>query len=306
MSVDASTGDGAETGAAARYVADRLGLAGRRAVIVGGGGGLGRACADDLAGAGVDLALADRNADTLDETVAAVSKRGVDVVHQVLDAREPEALDAFYHAVADAFDGRIDILVNVVGGTFHQPFADSRPRGWDAIIRSNFTWLLHSTHAAIPLLRRAGGGSIVNITSIEAHRAAPGFAVYAGTKAAVTNFGRTLALELAPDAIRVNTIAPDLVPTAGMQALSENEGAAGQLGVRLATPLGRLGAYTDVGGVALFLASDLSAFVTGSTVHPDGGALASSGWQNWGDDGYRLRPPDRLLRAYVEDPQGPT
>ena len=132
----------------------------------------------------------------------------------VFDAREPERIEAFFEAVDAAYGGKLDILVNVVGGTFKQPFADSSPKGWAALIRANFTWLLHSTHLAIPRMRVTGrGGSIISFTSIEGHRAAPGFAVYAAMKAAVVNFTRTIAVELAPEGIRVNTIAPDMTPT---------------------------------------------------------------------------------------------
>jgi NAD(P)-dependent dehydrogenase (short-subunit alcohol dehydrogenase family) len=205
-------------------------------------------------------------------------------------------------------DGHLDVLVNVVGGTFKQPFADTRPRGWDALIRANFTWLLHSTHLAIPLMRRTGsGGSIINVTSIEAHRAAPTFAVYAAMKAAVTSFARTLAVELGPDRIRVNTIAPDRVPTERMLARPPEERVAsgwgddpgGVLATGIGIPMGRRGTYGDIGGSALVLASDLSSYITGCSLHPDGGVTASSGWFNWPESGFLNFPPpevaDRLL-----------
>ena len=113
--------------------------------------------------------------------------------------------------------GRLDALVNVAGGTFKADFIDTNVRGWDAVIRTNFGWLLLQHAARARQMREQGdGGSIITITSIEGHRAAPGYAVYAGMKAAVTNFSRTLALELAPERIRVNTIAPDQTPTEGM------------------------------------------------------------------------------------------
>src|SRR6202041_3108627 len=111
--------------------------------------------------------------------------------------------------------------------TFRQLFSESNPRGWEALIRTNFTWLLHATHLAIPRMRAAGhGGSIINLTSIEGHRAAPNFAVYAGMKAAVTNFGRSLALELAAEGIRVNAIAADMVPTEGSYQITADQGEA--------------------------------------------------------------------------------
>jgi len=183
----------------------------------------------------------------------------------------------------------------VVGGTFRQPFAESSPRGWDAIIRTNFTWLLHSTKLAIDRMRAGDrGGSIISITSIEAHRAAPNYAVYSGMKAAVTNFSRTLALELAPDGIRVNTIAPDMVPTEGIMTMTGSTLAAGYGGTvstDIAIPMRRVGRYEDVGNAALFLASELSNYITGETLHPDGGAHASAGWFNWPRTGWGNTPP---------------
>jgi NAD(P)-dependent dehydrogenase (short-subunit alcohol dehydrogenase family) len=275
------------------HLEDRAGLAGRTAISVGGGGGLGRACALDLGRAGMRLGLCDRNAELLAETVATLTSEGVDVVHATLDARDETALTDFFATVGD----ELHVLLNVVGGTFSQPFEESTPKGWDAIVRTNFTWLLHSIQLAIPRMRAAGGGSIVNFTSIEAHRAAPSYAVYAGMKAAVTNTGRTLAVELAPDGIRVNTIAADITPTEGMQPMLTARPA---LTDTISIPMGRMGNYEDIGGCALFLASDLSRYVTGQTLHPDGGALASSGWFNWPGIGWRNTPPPEAVQPFLD------
>jgi NAD(P)-dependent dehydrogenase (short-subunit alcohol dehydrogenase family) len=148
---------------------------------------------------------------------------------------------------------------------------------------------------------RPHGGSIINITSIEAHRAAPGFAVYAAMKAAVTSLTRTLAVELAPEKIRVNTIAPDYIVTPALASLAEGVSEeVVALQHRIGTPLGRVGNFEDAGGCALFLASNLSSFVTGSTLHPDGGALASAGWFNWPDEGYMNNPPHGVIQYLLE------
>jgi len=158
-------------------------------------------------------------------------------------------------------------------------------------------------------MRRTGGGSIINLTSIEGHRAAPGFAVYAGMKAAVTNFGRTLAVELGPDRIRVNTIAPDMVPTEGILAFQAARGEApdpglADAGLRIAVPMADRGSYEDIGGCALFLASDLSRFVTGTSLHADGGTYASSGWFNWPGTGFSPVPPAPAVAATQAAPPG--
>jgi 3-oxoacyl-[acyl-carrier protein] reductase len=277
------------------FLDERADLDGRVAMVVGGGAGLGQACATDLGGAGMRLALCDKDPGALKSTASAIADAGAEVMTGELDAREPEALAAFFAQVDERYDGQLDVLVNVVGGTFRQSFEESSPRGWDALIRTNFTWLLHSIQMAIPRMS-AGGGSIINITSIEGHRAAPGYAVYAAMKAGVTSLTRTLAVELAPRNIRINTIAPDYIPTPGLaSSVQEGTDEARELHRAIATPMAREGTFEDAGGCALFLASHLSSFVTGTTLHPDGGAISSSGWFNWPDAGYLNHPPKGVL-----------
>jgi 3-oxoacyl-[acyl-carrier protein] reductase len=125
-------------------------------------------------------------------------------------------------------------------------------------------------------------------------------------KAAVENWGRSLAVELAPDGIRVNTIAADMVPTEGITAAdgpgetsSWSEGELDAQRIQIAIPMGRRGRYEDVGNCALFLASDLSSYVTGTSLHPDGGVLASSGWFHWPDDGFTNIPPPAAVSRSV-------
>ena len=287
------------------FLERRLGLKGKFAMILGGGGGLGRAAAYDLARAGVTLVLCDRDAPLLEETVNTIKGEGGKVaLAEVMDARDPASLEKFFSAADKLNGGKLDILINVVGGTFRQPFAETSPKGWDALMRTNFTWLLHATHLAIPRLRATGrGGSIISFTSIEGHRAAPGFTVYAAMKAAVENFTRTLALELAPEGIRVNTIAPDITPTEGMRKLSAMqplEPRAQEITEQMAIPMARFGVYEDVGGCVLFLASDLSRYVTGTSIHPDGGTFASAGWFNWPGSGYGNSPPADVAKFLAE------
>jgi NAD(P)-dependent dehydrogenase (short-subunit alcohol dehydrogenase family) len=282
------------------FLDERAGLDGRVAIVVGGGGGLGRACATDLGGAGMRLALCDKDAASLESTASAIVDAGAEVMTGVLDARDPEALAAFFAQVDGHYGGQLDVLVNVVGGTFHQSFEESSPRGWDALIRTNFTWLLHSTRMAIPRMSPRGG-SIINITSIEGHRAAPGYAVYAAMKAGVTSLTRTLAVELAPRNIRINTIAPDYIPTPGLaSSVLEGTDETRALHRSISTPMAREGTFEDAGGCALFLASNLSSFVTGTTLHPDGGAIASSGWFNWPNAGFLNHPPQSVLEHLLE------
>jgi NAD(P)-dependent dehydrogenase (short-subunit alcohol dehydrogenase family) len=165
---------------------------------------------------------------------------------------------------------RVDVLVNNAGGGFGAAFVDVSPKGEDTLIRENFSSVACFIRAAVPKMTR--GGSIVNITSIEAHRAGPEYAVYSAMKAAVANLTRTLALELGDRRIRVNCIAPDVIPTPGI---------GGDVPVR--TPLPYAGHVDDIAAAAVYLASDASRFVTGTTIHVDGGNLAAGGWHRGAD-----------------------
>jgi NAD(P)-dependent dehydrogenase (short-subunit alcohol dehydrogenase family) len=283
---------GGESGQTVSFLDERAALAGKVALVAGGGGGLGRAVALDFARAGMHLALCDRDADALASTAAEARDIGASVTEGTLDVRDSDALGGFFTEADSAFD-RLDVLVNVVGGTFRSDFLDVNSKGVDTLVRTNFTWVAEAIRLAATRMTASGrGGSIMTITSIEAHRAAPRYAVYAAMKAAVTHLSRILAVELGPDGIRVNCIAPDIVPTVGMGRLLGAGGRDGDDPVdAVQIPLARKGHAEDVGNCALFLASDMSSYITGTTLHPDGGALASSGWLFWPGVGWTARPP---------------
>lgn len=286
---------------------DRAGLDGTVAVVTGGAGGLGEAIVADLAANGVRPAVLDSDADAVERLRGALADRGRDAIVHHGDARDHAALEALF-AAADERWGRLDTLVNVAGGTFRAPFTDTNAKGWNALLRANLLHVLDACSLAIPRMRAGGrGGSIVNMTTIEAHRAAPGFAVYAAAKAAVEQFARTLAVELAPDGIRVNNVAPDFTPTPNMARFTHGDGALStEAGVRVAIPMGRAGRVTDVSGCVVFLASGLSAYVTGATLHPDGGTSASAGWFNWPGSGWANHAPAHLLTGRPDPSAGST
>lgn len=243
-------------------------LTDRVAVVTGAAVGIGAGIALAFARFGAHLALCDRDAEPLAATARAVEATGRRVLSDVFDVRDEPRVQAFLGAVAQAF-GRVDVLVNNAGGGFFAPFLDLTPGGQDALVRENFASVGHCIRAAVPHMP-ASGGSIINLTSIEAHRAAPGYATYAAMKAAVASLTRSLALELGERRIRVNCIAPDLIPTPGIGSVRAN------------TPLPVAGRVEDVAGAAVYLASDLSRFVTGTTLHVDGGGLAAGGWHRVG------------------------
>ncbi len=236
-------------------------LTGRRAVVTGAAQGIGATVANTLARFGADVAICDRDADGLAQTAEWIAQNGRHAHIELLDVRDADAVRAWIEPL-----DRVDLLVNNAGGGFHAPFLEVNDKGQDALIRENFSSVTHCIRACVPKMP-ATGGSIVNITSIEAHRAAPGYAVYSAMKAALVNLTQTLALELGDRRIRVNCIAPDVIPTPGI---------GGDLPVK--TPLPYAGSVDDVAAAVIYLASDWSRFVTGSTIHVDGGNLAAGGW----------------------------
>jgi len=292
----AALGRGQEDGVG--WFEERAGLTGKVAVVTGGAGGLGEAIVMDLAANGVRVAVLDKDSEAAAKMGSALSRDAADAIVEVGDARRPEELTSLFDQVETRW-GRLDILVSVVGGTFHGAFADSTPKGWDALLRTNLTHVLHASSLAIPLMRAGGrGGSIVNITTIEAHRGAPNFAVYSAAKAAVAQFAKSLAVELAADGIRVNNVAPDLAPTPNMERLARGGRPLDDpVAVKIAIPMGRVGTVNDVSNCVVFLASELSSYVTGTTIHPDGGTLASSGWFNWPGGGYSNTVPSGIMEA---------
>ena len=241
----------------------------RIAIVTGAAVGIGEAIAVAFANFGAHVAICDRDVPNLDVTADAIEAAGRRVVAGELDVRDVEQVDGFVDVVREQF-GHVDVLVNNAGGGFYANFLDVSVKGQDTLIRENFVSVTNFIRAVVPLFPDAGG-SIVNLTSIEAHRAAPGYAIYSAMKAAVSSLTKTLALELGERRIRVNCIAPDVIPTPGIGD------------VDVTTPLPRSGHVDDVAAAAVFLAGDLSGFVTGTTLHVDGGNHAAGGWRRLPD-----------------------
>ena len=262
-------------------------LTDRVAVITGGGGGIGRAIALDFASVGAHVVIADIVPERCEETAARVRETGREALPVPTDVTDTRQVHAMIEQAQQRF-GRIDILVNNAGGVSPKAFIEQSERSWRRHIDLNLVSMLAATSAAVPIMIRGGrGGSIINVSSIEASRAAPNYAVYAACKAGMLNFTRSLALELADHGIRVNAIAPDYTVTPGLRgnvngpvdpASWITPSAAQEDGAARRIPLGRPGADTECGSVAVFLASKMSDYVTGTVIPVDGGAWASSGW----------------------------
>jgi NAD(P)-dependent dehydrogenase (short-subunit alcohol dehydrogenase family) len=267
--------------------ASDIDLTGQVAFVTGGGGGIGRACALCLAEMGADVAVVDVVPDRCAETAAQIEKRGRRALQFPINVMEVEPLQAAVAETAKQF-GRLDILVNNAGGVTKRAFVDLQPKNWARHIDLNLISNLAATQAAIPIMIAGGrGGSIINVTSIEGSRAAPGYAVYAACKAGINNLTRTLALELAEHHIRINAIAPDYTITPGISGNFTGPVAdtynrvvpPEQLEViRKRIPWGRAGIDEECGQLVVFLASRMSTYITGALIPVDGGSWASSGW----------------------------
>jgi NAD(P)-dependent dehydrogenase (short-subunit alcohol dehydrogenase family) len=257
------------------------------AIVTGGGGGIGRAIALAYASVGANVVIGDIIAERCEETAARIRELGRQALAVPTDVTNTDQIRALIDRANTQF-GRIDILVNNAGGVSPKQFLDQSERSWRRHIDFNLVSMLAATSAAVPIMIRGGrGGSILNVSSIEGSRAAPGYAVYAACKAGMLNFTRTLALELGDHRIRVNAIAPDYVVTPGVrgnhtgpvdpatwiQPTPEQDAATARR-----IPLGRAGVDTECGNVAVFLASQMSSYITGAVIPIDGGAWASSGW----------------------------
>jgi 3-oxoacyl-[acyl-carrier protein] reductase len=241
-------------------------LAGKTAVITGAAHGIGAATAALFLEAGANLVLCDR------EAIEPFAERaGQRVLIQTLDVRDQDAAAVFIRDAGAEF-GTLDVLVNNAGGTFSSPLLEVSTKGEAALIAENFTQITHFIREVVPVMPESS--SIVNVTSIEAHRAAPDFAIYSAMKAGVENLTKSLALELAPKGIRVNAMAPDVLFTGGEPAMRE----APLYRASPAPPLGRTGIHEDGAAAIWFLASPMARFITGITLHVDGGNLAAGGW----------------------------
>jgi NAD(P)-dependent dehydrogenase (short-subunit alcohol dehydrogenase family) len=257
------------------------------AVVTGGGGGIGRAIALAYASVGADVVIGDIVPERCEETASRIREMGRRALPVPMDVMDTDQIRALIERAATEF-GRIDILVNNAGGSSGRLFLEQSERSWRRHIDLNLVSMLAATSAAAPVMIRGGrGGSIVNVTSIEGSRAAPQFAVYAACKAAMNNFTRTMALELAGHGIRVNAIAPDYTVTPGLSGnlagpvdpSSWIEPTAQQKDtIMRRIPLGRRGIDTECGRAAVFLSSEMSSYVTGIVLPVDGGTWASGGW----------------------------
>ncbi|PPQ35861.1 SDR family NAD(P)-dependent oxidoreductase [Rhodopila globiformis] len=249
-----------------------FGLAGRKALIVGGGQGMGESSALFLARAGCDVALVDvvpERADAVGGRIAALDRRGLTIAGDVLDDAQVPRI------VAEAEDklGGLDVMVSIVGAAAWGSLLDTTADVWDQQMRLNLRYFfLVAQQVARSLIRRRQPGAIVGIASVDGQRSSPMRGAYGAAKAGLISLVQTMAVEWAPHSIRVNAIAPGHIVTPRLYDTPQRaEAYAASL-----IPMRARGTPDDIGQAALFLASDMARYVTGTTLDVDGGLLAAN------------------------------
>jgi NAD(P)-dependent dehydrogenase (short-subunit alcohol dehydrogenase family) len=252
---------------------------GRRAIVTGGGSGIGAATCRLLAAEGARVAVLDRDGDAAAAVAGEVDGRAFTV-----DVRDGAAMTQVVHEAAAALGGLTD-LVNNAGAGMAKPLLDYSDKEWALLVGVNLTGTFNGIRAAAPILLAGGGGSIVNNASLTGIRPTRGEGPYSAAKAGVLNLTQTAAVELAPS-VRVNAVAPGMVHTPLTEIVVANDG--WRQAAESGTPLGRVGTAEEVAEVILFLASDAASYVTGHTIVVDGGSVLPS------------LQSDALLRAISE------
>lgn len=251
-------------------------LQGKKAIVTGAGRNIGKAIALGLAECGADVVVAARTVAEIEQTAEEIRQRGRRALAVPTDVRIADQVNNMVQKAVEEF-GRIDILVNHAGGLFPAKTVEMSERAWDALIRENLTSVfLCSKAVAKVMIEKGTKGSIINTSSIAGMAPYPISPAYGAAKAGLINFTQTLALELAPYHIRVNTIAPGIILHSGSATFFGVDNPQIRETLLQRIPLGRFGKPEDIVGAVIYLASDASDFVTGTVLVIDGGQL---GWR---------------------------
>ena len=251
-------------------------LAGRTAIVTGGGTGLGASIAGAFATLGASVAVLSRNRDHVEHSAAGITAAGGRALPLVADVRDPAQVDESVRQVTERLGG-VDILINAAAGNFVCPAGDLSPNGWRTVIDIDLNGSFYCARAVFPVMRTHGGGAIVNITASFTGAHSEGMVHAGAAKAGIEHLTRTLAKEWGPHGIRVNSLAPGPFVTEGGAELLGSADAFDAMAMTL--PLRRCGTHAELAAATVFLVSDAASYVTGATIRVDGGH-SFSGYRN--------------------------
>jgi len=258
----------------------RFSLQGKIAIVTGGGRGIGKAIAQGFARAGARVVITSRKMNDLEVTAAEIRALGGEAFPVQSHLGRMEEINGMVSTVLEKF-GRIEILVNNAGTSpASGTVLDSDERLWETIMNLNLKGLYFTSQAVARIMKKQGGGKIINIASIDGFKPEAGASLYSISKAGVRMITRAFAMELAPFNIRVNTIAPGPISTKMFDShwfhLPAEEARKQKDAIAKMTPVGRIGEPDEIAGAAVYLASDASSYTTGAEIVIDGGVLQAS------------------------------
>jgi NAD(P)-dependent dehydrogenase (short-subunit alcohol dehydrogenase family) len=244
----------------------------RVAIVTGASKGIGKAIANRYAQEGAKVVLASRSMDLLSKIAEEIGASGGEASAFQVDVRRPESVQELVDKAVESY-GRLDIMVNNAGISMASPSESLSPEDWTSALETDLFGVFYGCQSAARQMMKQGGGSIINITSAYGVVAAPMRAAYCASKAGANHLTKVLAIEWAAKNIRVNAIAPGYVRTELVQGVIDR-GVLPLEAIEKRTPQGRIGEVEDLLGLAVYMAADESAFMTGSVVSIDGGWTA--------------------------------